>query len=103
MSYESNSSSRGFPLKAIFIGVLFVVGLIAAIGLTGKNNDQDWQVKQSMGGEIEIIDRGGYYLKGFSSVWTYPKYMQLEFTEERTPLSPNDDSVTVTFTDGGTA
>ncbi len=102
MAY-SNTTSSGFPLKWIIGGILLVIGLLIVNGITGKNNDQSWQIAQSTGGAIEVIDRGGYYFKGFSTVWTYPKYEQLEYTSEKTKEYPNDDSVEVTFNDGGTA
>jgi len=109
MKYDTDSTSTNSGVnfkKALTLGAMAIAVLAAVIVLfesMGKNNDQDWQVLQSVGGKIEIIDRGGYYCKWFGTVWTYPKYMQLEYTEEKTILSPNDDSVTVTFTDGGTA
>ncbi len=101
MSSQNNISfARSVPIKAIFIGVVFILGIFAAIGLTGKNNDQDWQVKQSLGGEVEIISKPGYYYKGFSTVWTYPKYIQFEYLEKDTR---GDESVGVIFNDGSSA
>ena len=95
------------PLKNLIkIGLLLLVVVTAFVlyfECVGKNNDQNWQVVQSLGGEITVVDRGGYYNKAFGTVWTYPKYMHLEYTEVVSKEYPNDDSVTITFNDGGTA
>lgn len=100
MSFNTDQSSKGSPFKLLAIGILLLVGIVAAVGLTGKNNDQDWQIKQSMGGDVEIISKPGYYLKGFSTVWTYPKYIQFEYLEKDTR---GDESVSVIFNDGSSA
>jgi len=100
MSYDNQSKSGGIPFKLIGVIVVLVVGLLAISGLTGKNNDQDWQVKQSLGGEVEIVSKPGYYYKGFSTVWTYPKYIQFEYLEKD---ARGDESVSVIFNDGSSA
>src|SRR4051812_30126115 len=95
-----NNNVGGFPFKLIAVAVFLFVGIFAAIGLTGKNNDQDWQVKQSLGGDVEIVGKPGYYYKGFSTVWTYPKYVQFEYLEKD---KRGDESVGVIFNDGSSA
>lgn len=92
--------------KLIAAGIASVVALVAVIslwsGLVGYNAYQNWQVYQSPTGSVSVIDRPGYYFKGFGNVWTYPRAMEAEYTAPTT-ASPGDDSIRATFNDGGTA
>lgn len=82
--------------------VLIVLGILW-FGMIGHNNTQNWQVYQSISGNIEIIDTAGYYWKGFGTVWTYPRSMQAYYSESSKEGGPTDESIRVTFNDGGTA
>lgn len=93
--------------KLIAAGIASVIALIAVAtlwsGLVGYNAYQNFQVYQSPTGSVSVIDRPGYYFKGFGNVWTYPRAMEAEYTQASTALSPTDDSIRATFNDGGTA
>lgn len=96
------NNSSGIPtiFKVVGAFAILLVGFLTLHGLTGKNNDQDWQVKQSLSGDVEIISKPGYYWKGFSTVWTYEKYLQFEYTEKD---NRGDETVSVIFNDGSSA
>lgn len=79
-------------ISLIAAGVGVVSLIIGFFVMIGHNNDQNWQVIQSPGGEITVRDQPGYYLKAFSTVTTYPRANQNEWGPVR-----------VTFNDGGTA
>ena len=99
---DTNDGFLVARLVKIIIGVIILlVGLWGLHGITGHNDNQNWQICQYPNGKIVVVGDGGYYLKWFGNVWTYPKYIQLDYTEEKTREYPNDESVTVTFNDGG--
>jgi hypothetical protein len=54
-------------------------------------------------GKTQIIDSAGYYWKGFGTVWTYPRAIQAYYSQSSKEGGPQDDSIRVTFNDGGTA
>jgi hypothetical protein len=82
--------------------VVGLVLLVVTLGSLGHNNDQNWQVLQSVTGDVRVIDQPGYYWKGFGTVWTYPRTLEA-FYSNHPNESKNDDSIKVTFNDGGTA
>lgn len=85
--------------RVIFAAVVALVTLFAGIctynNLVGYNEYQNWQVYQSAGGDVEIVDGAGYYPQFFGRVWTYPRAIETEFATE--------NSIRATFNDGGTA
>lgn len=83
-------------------GLFLIVSLILFKCTVGHNNDQNWQVKQSVGGTVTVIDKPGYYLKGFATVWTYPRTMEA-FYSSHPEESDRDQSIGVTFNDAGNA
>jgi len=82
--------------------VLFV-GAVLCFGLMGFNNTHEWQVYQSIGGKVSVIDTPGYYWKGFGTVWTYPRSTQYYYSASNEEGGEKDQSIRVTFNDGGTA
>jgi hypothetical protein len=62
-------------VKVVAAGIASILVLVIAsvlwFGMIGHNNTQNWQVYQSVTGNIQIIDTAGYYWKGFGTVWTY--------------------------------
>ena len=103
-----------FKAKAICI-ILAVCGLgfVGFVGSTlGYNEDQNWQVIQNIYGTVSIKQTPGYYWKGLSTVWTYPRarqsyYETVELSSRRTGDDTGsktiDESVSVTFNDSGKA
>lgn len=85
--------------KLIAAGIAAFLGLIVVIvswnGLVGHNDFQNYQIYQSAGGTVTVIDGQGYYPKFFGTTWTYPRVMEF--------INHNDDSIKATFNDGGTA
>ncbi len=86
-------------VKLIAAGFAALVSLIVVIvswnGLVGHNDFQDYQIYQSAGGSVTVIDGAGYYLKFFGTTYTYPR--TIEFTNH------GEESIRATFNDGGTA
>lgn len=89
---------------AALIAAVFCIILISIFwsGLVGHNNDQNWQIHQSVLGKMTVIDGAGYYYKGFGTVWTYPRTMEAAYSSHPEE-SENNQSVRVTFNDAGTA
>jgi len=92
---------------SIAVVLLIVVGLL--VGGFGKNDDSNWQIVQSVTGNVDVRDKAGWYLRKFASVWTYPRAVSKEFKQaglgEAVSRSDKmaDQSIKVTFNDGGTA
>ncbi len=87
-------------------GVTVILLILLAVGGFGMNNVQDWQVMQSVLGEITIIDAPGWYLKKFGTTWTYSRAIQKEYvgdarTDDDGIVSNAGDSIRATFNDGG--
>ena len=81
---------------------LVAVGVLWG-GVVGYNNNHEYQIYQSVSGNVSVIDSAGYYLKGFGTAWTYPRSMQCYYSSSTKEGGPQDDSIRVTFNDGGTA
>ena len=91
-------------VSGIIVVVVLVISLVVLFtnGL-GKNDDQNYQIKQSITGKVEVIDRPGWYLKAFATVWTYPRSTQKYFSASKEEGGAKDESIRATFNDGGTA
>lgn len=89
---------------SIIAGVvaLIVVACVLAGGI-GKNDAQNWQIIQSVGGEITVRDRAGWYPKWFATVWTYPRYVDKAWNDIDDEGEKAKQSIRATFNDGGTA
>lgn len=90
-------------LGAIAIG--FVVGGAAVLSSYGTNEEHEWCFVQTLTGDTKVVNTAGPYWKGFGSAWTYERNLHIDFTKADDFNSKNaaDDSVRVTFNDGGTA
>lgn len=88
---------------AIAVSVALLVGAICFFGMIGYNNTHEWQVYQSLAGNVSIINTPGYYWKGFGTVWTYPRSTQYYYSASAEEGGDKDQSIRVTFNDGGTA
>jgi hypothetical protein len=93
--------------KLIAIGVALLVILIALIacfsGLVGKNDYADYQIKQSIGGDVIVIDTPGWYNRGFGTIYTYPRSVQAFYSKDVHEGGQADESIPVNFNDGGRA
>ena len=90
-------------IQSVFVGSIVVTVLIAVIALAcfiGKNDVQNFQVVQNPSGKIRIQSDGGYYLKFFDTVWTYPKVNSVFFSNEAAE-SKDQDGVQVVFANKG--
>jgi len=85
---------------AVLIGVVIAFMYFVVIGIC---NDQDYQIMQSPTGEVSVIKDAGWYGKWFSTVWTYPRAVTKHFSRDPKVGSPDDESIKVTFNDGGEA
>ncbi|MBU0553155.1 hypothetical protein KKB55_06225 [Myxococcota bacterium] len=100
-------TAKNSMFKLAGAGVVIVLALTllysAFSGLFGKNDDHTWQIRQTIGGDVAVIDTPGYYWNGFAKVWTWPRAMQAEYSAHVEEGGKEDRSVQVTFNDGGTA
>jgi hypothetical protein len=89
----------------IIVALILIAMGAAWKGLLGKNDDQNFQVRQTVGGDMIIQDRGGYYGQFFNTIWTYPRVQEAFFSADVSGKEGDatDDSVRVTFNDGGMA
>ncbi len=88
------------------LAVLLVVAGITLFTSFGMNDDHTWTFVQTMTGDTKVVNVAGPYWKGFGSSWHYERNLQVDFTKSGDYGSARnmaDDSVRVTFNDGGTA
>ena len=99
------SSATQVKLAAAGIVTFLALVLVGIMwgGLVGHNNLQDYQVYQSVTGNVSVVDNSGYYSKWFATVWTVPRSMQHFYSASDKEGGVGDDSIRVTFNDGGTA
>lgn len=91
-------------IASIIFGVIALILLIAVVaGGIGKNDAQNWQIIQSVGGNVSVRDRAGWYPKWFATVWTYPRYVSKAWNDEKDEGEKAIQSIRTTFNDGGTA
>lgn len=104
---ESQSSESVLPVKAIWTIILvvacFVIGGIGYFSCVGRNDEQNWQIIQSLDGTITVRDTAGFYPRFFSSVWTYPRYLDFRYNDDPEDGDTEASAIRVTFNDGGTA
>ena len=83
--------------------ILGVIGLYLVFGSIGYNHSENYQVRQTIFGDLVVVDAPGYYLNWWARVTEYPRYVEYSYTADSRPQSPSDESIRVTFNDGGTA
>lgn len=92
---------------SIAMAGLVTIGLL--VGGFGKNDASNWQIVQSVMGDVTVRSEAGFYLRKFASVWTYPIAVSKEFKQaglgemQSSADRLADQSIKVTFNDGGTA
>lgn len=79
-----------FNAKTFIIATFVVFATIICTGGIGYNSTQNFQVIQSMGGDMSIQSQGGYYGKFFPKVWTYDKVRTIYFSSDREESKDND-------------
>lgn len=99
----------GFEVKSRWI-VTAVIALVSAIailicahGIVGVNNMQDFTVCQPIVGSPWIQSAPGPFAKWFATTWPYPKVSQVFFSKNTDEGPKDDQSIRVTFNDGGEA
>ena len=88
-------------MGVVLMAGVFVISLFT--GLLEKNNDQNYQVVQSLKGDMAIRSNAGWYVKSFATIKTYPKSVQAFFSADVREGGDEDDSIRATFNDGGIA
>jgi len=97
-----------FYLK-VGIGIIAGIALVMAyVGMFDKNIDTQFTVKQPIHpvfGTMEVIDRGGYFFKGFATTWQWDKFDEYYFSADVSgdEGSNRDESIRITFNGGGQA
>lgn len=85
------------PIVIIALVISIILAVILSHECFRKNNDQDWQVCQSLSGTVTIVDNPGWYPIFFATIWTYPKFQEAVFDAD------DNSFIDVTFNDGGNA
>lgn len=85
----------------IFVGIAIIVIAFIGYGGIGYNSSQNFQVIQSVNGNMSVNGLGGYYLRFFPSVWEYPKVNTVYFSNNKAESTDND-GVQVYFKNKGT-
>ena len=83
--------------------VIAVVAISFFTGLVGVNDGQNWIYCQYLNGTVKIIDSPGMYGKYFGKTWVYPRYHEGIYNAVKDEGEKTDESIRVTFNDGGTA
>ena len=91
-------------LKPIIATVSVVIAVILAVIVSSvflhSNSVQNFQVIQSVSGDVDVRSDGGYYFRFFPRIWTYPKVNTVFFSNE-TAESRDNDGVQVRFSNKG--
>ena len=85
----------------IFIGIAIIVIAFIGYGGIGYNSSQNFQVIQSVNGDMSVNGLGGYYLRFFPSIWEYPKVNTVYFSNNKAESTDND-GIQVYFKNKGT-
>lgn len=100
--YEENESKHTikFYVGGIALGAAVILALLFGASIVHSNNVQNFQVVQSLNGDIEIRSEGGIYCRFFPKIWNYPKVNTVFFSNERAE-SKDQDGVQVRFSNKG--
>jgi hypothetical protein len=93
-------------IKSIIAVVVLLLLAVLGFNLVHKVDDTEWQAVQRMSGEVEIKDNAGVYFAFFPKVTEYDRNVGFEFRATRSGEDKEehpDESIRVTFNDGGTA
>lgn len=94
---------KNIKLTCILVAILVAcgVGFVLFDNFCGKNDVQNFQIIQSLSGDVRIQSKGGFYGKFFANVWTYPKTDSVFFSNQ-TAESKDNDGIEVRFSNKGT-
>lgn len=95
---EVNSVKVGVAIGAIVVAV--IAAIVIGCNVFHSNNVQNFQVVQSLNGNVEIRAEGGFYCRFFPRIWTYPKVNTVFFSNEKAE-SKDQDGVQVRFSNKG--
>jgi len=90
-------------VKLAFVGIVAVISLTILTQLFGYNENTKFVVKQTIGGDLSVIDRGGYYWNFFATTWEWNKFEDYYFSQSVEEGGVKDESIRITFNDGGQA
>lgn len=105
--YDETEGMSVKSVKKIITAVLVIAILLVAVisfeTLVGKNDLSNWQVIQPVAGEAYTLDKSGYYYKGFSTVYTWPRAYTQVYNNTKGEGKKEKEAISVTFNDGGIA
>lgn len=87
-----------FVLAFLAVILIYILGA----NLVHKVDDTEWQAVQHLNGTVEIKETAGVYIAFFPKVTEYDRNASYEFNAKHSEDS-EDESIRVTFNDGGTA
>jgi len=90
-------------ISMVLVGIVVLAVFALIAGGFGKNNDQNWQIIQSVTGNISVRSTAGWYLRKFATVTTYPRYIEYTYNDNPDEGAKALESMSVTFNDGGKA
>lgn len=96
------SMTSNIIIKIVAAFALFLTLVALACLTIHKVDDTEWQAVQYLDGEVEIKESAGIYIALFPKVTEYPRNATYEFTGKQFE-DDTDDSIRVTFNDGGMA
>lgn len=82
------------------IGVALILASVLVCRCTHRNDIQNFQLTQSLSGELEVHSDGGYYFAFFPRKWEYPKRVSVYFSN-KTDESKDNDAIVVKFKNKG--
>lgn len=85
----------------IIVVLAILVAAFIGYGSIGYNSSQNFQVIQSVNGNMSVNGVGGYYMRFFPSVWEYPKVNTVFFSNNKAESTDND-GIQVYFKNKGT-
>lgn len=95
---EVNPVKVGVAIGAIVVAV--IAAIVIGYNVFHSNNVQNFQVVQSLNGNVEIRAEGGFYCRFFPKIWVYPKVNTVFFSNEKKE-SKDQDGVQVRFSNKG--
>lgn len=90
-------------INSILLLIAIIIASVIMFTSMRHNDDQNWQVVQSVSGQVTIRDTPGWYMKPLSKVWTWPRAISKPYSKIDERDSRGDESFRVTFNDGGNA